>query len=58
MVGSILANRGKEHSDELAEALVASYDGILAAALLKPARSRQEFLERSLGLLLRSLSGD
>ena len=55
---TILAGRGKEHSVELAEAIVASYDGILAAALLKPAPARRAFLERSLGLVLRSLAGD
>ena len=33
---------GKEHSAARAEALVASYDGILLAALLKPARERRD----------------
>ncbi len=58
LVSTILAGRGKEHSLELAEAIVASYDGILAAALLKPAPARRAFLERSLGLVLHSLAGD
>jgi DNA-binding transcriptional regulator YbjK len=47
----------KEHGAERAEALVASYDGILLAALLKPPRERREFLEESLALLGESLAG-
>jgi hypothetical protein len=42
---------GKEHSAARAEALVASYDGVLLAALLKPAKERRAFLTRSLELL-------
>ena len=33
---------GKEHGAARAEALVASYDGILLAALLKPAPARRD----------------
>jgi len=39
------------------EALVASYDGILLAALLQPAPARREFLARSLELLGTALAG-
>ena len=58
LVGGIMASLGKEHGDARAEALVASYDGILLAALLKPARERRAFLSRSLELLGSSLAGD
>jgi hypothetical protein len=36
---------------------VASYDGILLAALLKPAAERSAFLTRSLELLSNGLAG-
>ncbi|MDF1606395.1 TetR/AcrR family transcriptional regulator [Nocardioides sp. YIM 152315] len=58
LVEEIMSAAGKEHSEERAEALVASYDGILLAALLKPARSRRGFLTRSLELLGTSLAGE
>ena len=48
---------GKEHSHDRAEALVASYDGILIAALLKPPDERRVFLTRSLELLSTALAG-
>lgn len=51
LVGRIMSASGKEHGAERAETLVASYDGILLAALLKPARQRRAFLQRSLDLL-------
>ena len=51
LVDGIMSAAGKEHSDARAEALVASYDGILLAALLKPAGERAAFLARSLELL-------
>ena len=57
IVGDIMTARGKEHSAERAEALVASYDGILLAGLLKPAPARRAFLTRSLELLGSSLAG-
>jgi DNA-binding transcriptional regulator YbjK len=51
IVEQIMTASGKEHGAERAEALVASYDGILLAALLKPPDSRRAFLTRSLELL-------
>ena len=58
IVDGIMAERGKEHSAARAEALVASYDGILLAALLKPPPARAAFLSRSLELLSLGLTGD
>ncbi len=57
VVEGVMASRGTQGSGERAETLVASLDGILFAALLKPPRTRQEFLARSLGLLMSSLAG-
>ena len=57
LVERIMTATGKERSAARAEALVASYDGILLAALLKPARERRAFLERSLDLLGTGLAG-
>jgi DNA-binding transcriptional regulator YbjK len=61
LVGTIMAAIrdpvGGEHSAARAEALVASYDGLLLAALLKPAPERRPFLNRSLGLLGTALGG-
>ena len=57
LVAGIMAATGKEHSTARAEALVASYDGILLAALLKPATERAAFLTRSLELLSSGLAG-
>jgi DNA-binding transcriptional regulator YbjK len=57
LVEGIMAATGKEHSSARAEALVASYDGILLAALLKPAAERSDFLTRSLELLSNGLAG-
>lgn len=58
VVDQIMAATGKESSAARAEALVASYDGILLAALLKPAPQRAVFLSRSLELLSRGLAGE
>ena len=57
LVERIMSATGKEHSAARAEALVASYDGILLAALLKPQGERRAFLERSLDLLGTGLAG-
>jgi hypothetical protein len=57
IVDGIMAAVGKEHSTARAEALVASYDGILLTALLKPAPDRRAFLARSLDLLGTGLAG-
>ena len=57
VVDRIMVARGLAQSTDRAETLVASFDGILFAALLKPQRERQDFLERSLTLLMGSLAG-
>ncbi|HEU5036424.1 MAG TPA: hypothetical protein VFT70_05430 [Nocardioides sp.] len=57
LVGRIMTATGKEQGRARAEALVASYDGILLAALLKPASERRAFLSRSLELLGTGLAG-
>ena len=57
VVERIMTATGKEHGEARAEALVASYDGILLAALLKPAPERRAFLARSLELLGTGLAG-
>lgn len=57
LVDRIMTATGKEHGAARAEALVASYDGILLAALLKPQGERRAFLERSLDLLGTGLAG-
>jgi DNA-binding transcriptional regulator YbjK len=57
LVERIMTATGKEHGAARAEALVASYDGVLLAALLKPAAEREAFLARSLDLLGAGLAG-
>ena len=58
IVEEIVTAAGKEHGAARAEALVASYDGILLAALLQPAPARRDFLARSLELLSAAVAGD
>lgn len=58
VVEGILCARGKEHGPERAEWLVASLDGILLAALLKPPAERGPFLSGALGQTLGSLAED
>ena len=57
VVERIMTATGKEHGGARAEALVASYDGVLLAALLKPTPERRVFLARSLELLGTGLAG-
>ena len=57
IVESIMTATGKDHGAARAEALVASYDGILLSALLQPPPARRLFLARSLELLGASLAG-
>jgi DNA-binding transcriptional regulator YbjK len=57
LVERIMTATGKEHGAARAETLVASYDGVLLAALLKPAAERRAFLARSLDLLGTGLAG-
>ena len=56
-VAGLMAARGRAQSDVRAEALVASFDGILFAALLKPDAQQRRFLERSLDLLMTAFTG-
>ncbi|WP_244932007.1 TetR/AcrR family transcriptional regulator [Nocardioides sp. W7] len=56
VVDGILRTRGKDHGPERAEWLVASLDGILLAALLKPTADRAGFLARALEQTLSSLA--
>lgn len=55
IVGEVLADHHKDHSRDRADAIVASLDGILLGALLKPEAERAEFLDRSLQLTLAPL---
>ncbi len=57
IVDGITAATGTERGAGRAEALVASYDGILLAALLKPVAQRPDFLSRSLEALGNGLAG-
>jgi len=56
VVDATLAARGKRHNGRTAEALVAASDGLLVAALQKPARERRPFLSESLRLILHALA--
>jgi DNA-binding transcriptional regulator YbjK len=56
-VAGLMTARGRPQSDARAEALVASFDGILFAALLKPDPQQRTFLERSLDLLMGAFTG-
>jgi len=57
LVSAMMSALGHAHSRERAEALVASYDGALLAALLKPPAQRRAFLTQTLELLGSSLAG-
>ena len=46
IVEGIMTATGKEHGAARAETLVASYDGILLSALLRPDPERRDFLAR------------
>ncbi|KQQ43211.1 MAG: TetR/AcrR family transcriptional regulator [Nocardioides sp.] len=56
VVDAILAAAGRPHSTERADALVAAYDGILAAALLRPDDERRAWLARTLTLVTDALT--
>lgn len=58
IVEAIMTSAGRDHSNARAEALVASYDGILLAALLRPVEERRDFLSRSLEVLGTALTGE
>jgi hypothetical protein len=57
VVDGILTRAAKGHSLQRAEALVASSDGLLIAALQKPPDERRDFLSGSLSLILHALTG-
>ena len=52
LVASIMTERGVVQPEQRAEALVAAADGILLAALLRPARGRRAFVTASLERLM------
>lgn len=56
VVEQILTTAGKLHSAVRAEALVASFDGLLIAGLQKPQAERRVFLSESLRLVLEGLT--
>ena len=55
LVDGILAARGKEHSEALAQTLVASFDGVLFGGLPRPAEVRQPFVRQSIEVLMSGL---
>lgn len=57
VVDGILTRAAKEHDVQRAEALVASSDGLLIAAMQKPQDQRRQFLSGSLALILHALAG-
>jgi DNA-binding transcriptional regulator YbjK len=56
VVDATLAARGKRRDTSTAEALVAASDGLLIAALQKPAPERRPFLSDSLRLIMEALT--
>lgn len=52
VVDGMLTEAGKSHSKARAEAMVASFDGLIVAALQKPLAERRAFLTESLTLVL------
>jgi DNA-binding transcriptional regulator YbjK len=55
VVGGMLTAQGKPHGVASAETLVASFDGVLIAALPRPAAQRKAFVRRSVEALLAGL---
>jgi len=56
VVDGMLTRAGRAHSLSRSEALVASFDGLLIAALQKPPAERRAFLSESLALVLQALT--
>ncbi|HEX5090561.1 MAG TPA: TetR family transcriptional regulator [Nocardioides sp.] len=56
VVDGLLSQADRERGDGRAEALVASFDGLLFAALQKPQRERRAFLSGSLALVMHALT--
>jgi AcrR family transcriptional regulator len=57
VVDGLLSRAAREPGDARAEALVASFDGLLIAALQKPQPQRRAFLSESLALVMHALAG-
>lgn len=56
VVAEILAGHGQDQAHDRAEAMMASFDGILLSALLRPVDERRVYLARSLALAMHPLS--
>lgn len=56
VVEGLLSRVGPESGNARAEALVASFDGLLVGALQKPQRERRAFLSSSLALVMHALT--
>src|SRR3954452_23551249 len=56
VVEGLLSRVGPESGEARAEALVASFDGLLVGALQKPQRERRAFLSSSLALVMHALT--
>ncbi len=56
VVDGILAAQHREHDARRADALVASFDGLLLAAMLKPTGERRDFLSESVTVILDALA--
>ena len=56
VVDGMISQAGREHGPARAEALVASFDGLLIAAMQKPLPQRRPFLSESLALVLHALT--
>jgi len=55
IIAEILAGHGHDQTTARAETMMASFDGILLAALLKPASERPDYLARALTLAMQPL---
>jgi DNA-binding transcriptional regulator YbjK len=58
VVASIIEARGHEEAEERAEILVAALDGVLLAALVRPARGRRAYVTGALQRLMSGLTDD
>lgn len=58
VVASIIEARGHEEAEERAEVLVAALDGVLLAALVRPARGRRAYVTGALQRLMAGLTDD
>jgi DNA-binding transcriptional regulator YbjK len=56
LVDGILAAEHRHHDERTADALVAAFDGLLLAGLLRPASDRRRFLSESLTLVIDALA--